>query len=62
MCAKSDLEPFQHHAMNLLYELSTVFFQKRMLIGMMSETSICSKYIAWYDIRVLYIEKVYHLV
>jgi len=54
LCAKSDLEPFQHH--KLIHGMNLWFVSWNcILIDIISETSICRMYIAWYDLGILYL-------
>ena len=48
MCVTSFQEPFQHHQIHIV---QGPFSQ---MIGMISETSICTEHIVWYDDRILY--------
>ena len=41
MCATSDLEPFQHHAINILYEIRISCSQKCILTGIMLISVSC---------------------
>ena len=52
MCPVIQLTPRRNR--EHLAWLKDLCSRKRILTGMLSETSICRKYIAWYDVRVLF--------
>ena len=52
MCAKSDLEPFQHHK-QITYGMNVWFVSRKcILTDINPDTSICRMYIAWYDLGI----------